>query len=284
MLKGIDVSRFQSDIDWQKVKAAGVQFAIIKAGYGKYAYQEDPCFEDNIKGAYNAGIPVGVYWYSYADTAAEARQEAEVCLTVIKPYKDMITLPVFFDQEYEPAILAAGNSIRTQCCVAFIQVIEAAGYKAGLYGSQDWLDNKIDDSQIPETATVWVAQYGNECTYKGRYTIWQYTSSGKVNGIPGRVDVNEADDSLIVSTADGWNYIGGSWYWYEGGKPVTNAWRKITGESGVPYWYYLGKGGVMLKGWQKIGEEVFYLNEKAAFGVPEGACVITDSRGNVVRE
>lgn len=283
MLKGIDVSRFQSDIDWQKVKESGVQFAIIKAGYGKYAYQEDPCFEDNIEGAYNAGIPVGVYWYSYADTVAEARQEAEVCLTVIKPYKDMITLPVFFDQEYEPAILSAGNSIRTQCCVAFIEAIEAAGYKAGLYGSQDWLDNKIDDSQIPETATVWVAQYGNECTYKGRYTIWQYTSSGKVNGISGRVDVNEADDSLIVSTADGWNYIGENWYWYEGGKPVTNAWRKITEESGVPYWYYLGPGGAMLKGMQKIGDEVFYLNEKAAYGVPEGACIITDSRGNVIR-
>lgn len=281
MLKGIDVSRHQGAIDWGKVKA---DFAIIRAGYGKYAYQEDPCFTDNIEGAYDAGIPVGVYWYSYADTTAEARQEAEVCLTVIKPYKDMITLPVFFDQEYEPAILAAGNSIRTQCCVAFIRAIEAAGYKAGLYGSQDWLDNKIDDSQIPETATVWVAQYGDKCTYKGRYTIWQYTSSGKVNGISGNVDMNEAADDLVLSTVDGWNYIGGKWYWYENGKPVTKCWRKITGESGVPYWYYLGKGGVMLKGWQKIGEQVFYLNEKAAYGVPEGACIITDSRGNVVRE
>jgi len=282
MLKGIDVSHYQGDIDWKKVKATGVQFAIIRAGYGKYAYQEDPCFEDNIEGAYNAGIPVGVYWYSYADTAAEARQEAEACLTVINPYKDMITLPVFFDQEYEPAILAAGNSIRTECCVAFIKAIEAAGYKAGLYGSQDWLDNKIDDSQIPETATVWVAQYSYKCTYTGRYTIWQYTSAGKVDGISGRVDLNQADESLMP-VKDGWNYIGGSWYWYEGGKPVTNCWRKITGESGVPYWYYLGKGGVMLKGWQKIGEEVFCLNEKAAYGVPEGACVITDSRGNVIR-
>lgn len=283
MLKGIDVSRHQGAIDWAKVKAAGVEFAVIRAGYGKYAYQEDPCFEDNIEGAYNAGIPVGVYWYSYADTVAEAKQEAEVCLTVIKPYKDMITLPVFFDQEYEPAILSVGNSIRTQCCVAFIEAIEAAGYKAGLYGSQDWLDNKIDDSQIPATATVWVAQYGSKCTYKGRYTIWQYTSTGKVNGIAGNVDMNEAADELVLSTAEGWNYIGGSWYWYENGKPVTNAWRKITGESGVPYWYYLGKGGVMLKGWQQIGEEVFYLNEKAAYGVPEGACIITDSRGNVIR-
>lgn len=284
MLKGIDVSRHQGAIDWAKVKAAGVQFAIIRAGYGKYAYQEDPCFTDNIEGAYNAGIPVGVYWYSYADTVAEAKREAEVCLTVIKPYKDMITLPIFFDQEYEPAILAAGNSIRTQCCVAFIEAIEAAGYKAGLYGSQDWLDNKIDDSQIPVTATVWVAQYGDKCTYKGRYTIWQYSSTGKMNGISGNVDMNEAADELVLATADGWNYIGGSWYWYEGSKPVTNAWRKVTGASGVLYWYYLGPGGAMLKGWQKIGAEVFYLNEKTAYGVPEGACVITDGRGNVVRE
>ena len=279
MLKGIDVSHHQGAIDWTKVKA---DFALIRAGYGKYAYQEDPEFADNIKGAYNAGIPVGVYWYSYAGDVESAKQEAEVCLQVIEPYRDKITLPVFFDQEYEPAILAAGNSIRTECCVAFIQAIEAAGYKAGLYGSQDWLDNKIDDSQIPETTTVWVAQYGDKCTYKGRYTIWQYTSSGKVDGIPGRVDVNEADESLMP-VKDGWNYIDGSWYWYEGGKPVTNCWRKITGASGVPYWYYLGKGGVMLKGMQKINGKVYYLNPAAAMGVPEGACIITDSNGEVTR-
>lgn len=283
MLQGIDVSHHQGAIDWTKVKAAGVQFAIIRAGYGKYAYQEDPCFEDNIKGAYNAGIPVGVYWYSYADTAAEARQEAEVCLTVIKPYKDMVTLPVFFDQEYEPAILAAGNSIRTECCTAFIAAVEAAGYRAGLYASKDWLDNRIDAKAIPESAVIWVAQYASRCTYTGRHTIWQYTSDGSVDGIKGRVDLNQASDDLLTSTADGWQKIAGGWYWYENGKPVTNCWRKITGSSGVPYWYYLGKGGVMLKGWQKIGEEVFYLNEKAAFGVPEGACIITDSNGEVKR-
>ena len=281
MLKGIDVSHHQGAIDWTKVKA---DFALIRAGYGKYAWQEDPYLEANIQGAAARNIPIGVYWYSYADTIAEAKQEAEVCLTVINPYKDKIVLPVFFDQEYEPAILAAGNSIRTECCVAFIKAIEAAGYKAGLYGSQDWLDNKIDDSQIPETATVWVAQYSNKCTYKGRYTIWQYTSSGKVDGIKGRVDLNQADDDLIISTAVGWQKIAGKWYWYEDGKPVTNCWRKVTGESGVPYWYYLGKGGVMQTGWVKINNEVFYLNPSAAYGVPEGACIITDSRGNVVRE
>lgn len=280
MLKGIDVSHHQGAIDWTKVKA---DFALIRAGYGKYAYQEDPCFEDNIKGAYNAGIPVGVYWYSYADTAAEARQEAEACLTVIKPYKDMITLPVFFDQEYEPAIKAASYQVRTQCCVEFIRAVEAAGYRAGMYASKDWLDNRIDAGALPESCTVWVAQYAGKCTYTGRYTIWQYTSSGKVDGISGRVDLNQADDDLIAPTADGWQKIAGKWYWYEDGKPVTNCWRKITGESGVPYWYYLGKGGVMLKGMQKINGKVYYLNPAAAMGVPEGACIITDSTGEVKR-
>lgn len=281
MLKGIDVSHHQGEIDWGKVKA---DFAFIRAGYGKYAYQEDPEFRENVKGAYNAGIPIGVYWYSYAGTVADAKKEAEVCLQVIEPYRDKISLPVFFDQEYEPGIKAATKAVRTQCCVEFIRAVQAAGYRGGMYASRDWLDNRIDDEQLPEGTTVWVAQYASKCTYKGEYTIWQYSSSGKVDGIKGRVDLNQASDDLIPSTADRWQKIGGGWYWYEDGKPVTNAWRKITGDSGVAYWYYLGKGGVMLTGWQMIGDEVFYLNEKAAFGVPEGACVITDSRGNVVRE
>ena len=281
MLKGIDVSHHQGEIDWTKVKA---DFAIIRAGYGKYAYQEDPEFSENVKGACSAGIPVGVYWYSYAGDVESAKQEAEVCLQVIEPYRDKITLPVFFDQEYEPAIKAASFSTRTRCCTAFIAAVEAAGYRAGMYASKDWLDNRIDAKAIPESAVIWVAQYASRCTYTGRHTIWQYTSDGSVDGIKGRVDLNQASDDLLTSTVDGWQKIAGGWYWYENGKPVTNCWRKITGSSGVPYWYYLGKGGVMLKGWQKIGEEVFFLNPSAAYGVPEGACVITDSRGNVVRE
>lgn len=281
MLKGIDVSRHQGEIDWSKVKA---DFAIVRAGYGKYAYQVDPQFADNVKGAYAAGIPVGVYWYSYAGTVAEAKQEAEVCLQVIAPYKEYIGLPVFFDQEYEPAIKAASYQVRTQCCVEFIRAVEAAGYRSGMYASKDWLDNRIDAGALPESCTVWVAQYGNKCTYKGRYTIWQYTSSGKVDGISGKVDMNQAKDDFVGLISDGWQKVSNKWYWYENGKKVTNAWRKITGASGVPYWYYLGPGGAMLRGMQKINGEIYYLNPAAAYGVPEGACIITDSNGVVKRE
>lgn len=280
MLQGIDVSHHQESIDWAKVTA---DFALIRAGYGKFDFQEDPYLSSNIKGASEKDIPIGVYWYSYADNIADAKKEAEACLKVIAQYRDKIMLPVFFDQEYEPAIKAASYQVRTECCKAFISAVEAAGYRAGMYASKDWLDNRIDAEALPDSCTVWVAQYSNKCTYKGRYTIWQYTSSGKVDGISGRVDLNEADDDLIISTADGWQMIAGKWYWYEDGKPVTNCWRKVTGDSGVAYWYYLGKGGVMQTGWVKINNEVFYLNPSAAYGVPEGACIITDGRGNVIR-
>ena len=127
-LVGLDVSKFQGNVDWAKA-AAGQDFVIIRAGYGRFASQEDPCFKKNVEGAFAAGLPVGVYWYSYAATEAEARQEAEVCLSVIAPYRDKITLPVFFDQEYEPSIIAATKAVRTACCVAFCKVIESAGYR-----------------------------------------------------------------------------------------------------------------------------------------------------------
>ena len=112
-LQGIDVSRYQGTIDWEKV-AKGKDFAIVRAGYGRYENQADPCLKANIEGAYRAGLKnLGVYWYSYAASEEEARKEAETCIAVIAPYKEKLNLPVFFDQEYEPAILAAGRAVRT---------------------------------------------------------------------------------------------------------------------------------------------------------------------------
>lgn len=99
VLKGVDVSRHQGVVDWKKVKAAGIDFAVIRAGYGRYDTQIDSRFKANIEDAKAAGIKyIGVYWYSYAVTAAEGAVEADVCLRAIEPYRDMITLPVFFDQ------------------------------------------------------------------------------------------------------------------------------------------------------------------------------------------
>ena len=277
---GIDVSKHQgSGIDWKKVKADGVKFAIIRAGYGKYLKQEDPCFDENIQGAYNAGINVGVFWYSYASTAADAEKEADVCLQIIKPYQALISLPVFFDQEYEPDILKATTRVRTDCCLAFVKKIQAAGYKAGVYASYDWFMNKLYRAELLDYP-AWVAQYASKCRYtdKNLY-IWQYTSTGKVNGISGNVDQNEGYFELAMK--NGWQKSGSKWYYYEKGQPVKSAWRKITGSNGT-YWYYLGKDGVMLTGLQKINNKLYMLNPAASNGVPEGACIITDKDGVIV--
>lgn len=282
---GIDVSKHQGNIDWSKA-AAGQDFVIIRAGYGRFANQEDPCFKKNIEGASKAGIKnIGVYWYSYAATASEAKLEAQVCLKIIEPYKNIINLPIWFDQEYEPDILNATKVVRTDCVLEFCKVVHDAGYRTGLYASKDWFENKIIESQLPSYCENWVAQYNTTCSYKGAHTVWQYSSTGKVSGISGNVDLNRATAELIkTNTAqDGWVKSGTNWYWYENGKPVTNCWRKITGSNGVYFWYYLGPGGKMLKGMQQINGKVYYLNPTAAMGVPEGALIMTDENGVVDR-
>lgn len=279
MLKGIDVSKHQGNIDWQKVKNAGIQFAFIRAGYGKFASQEDFEFADNVQNAYKAGIPVGVYWYSYAGSVSDAEKEADVCLQVIKPFKALITLPVFFDQEYEPDIKAMTTRQRTDCCLAFIKKIVDAGYQSGLYASYDWFKNMVYRAELLDYS-AWVAQYSSKCSYtdKNLY-MWQYTSEGKVNGISGNVDQNEGYFELTAK--NGWQKSGSKWYYYENGQPVKSAWRKITGSNGT-YWYYLGKDGVMLTGLQKINNKLYMLNPSASNGVPEGACIITDDSGVIV--
>lgn len=283
---GIDVSVHQGTIDWKKVAATGIDFVIIRAGYGKYASQEDKKFKANIEGAHNAGIKnIGIYWYSYQDSVADAKLEAQVCLQVVKPYKDYINLPLFFDQEWEKDILNTTKTVRTNCVIEFCKAIHNAGYRTGLYASTSWYNDQITASSLPSYCENWVAQYNTSCTYKGDYVVWQYSSTGKVNGIQGNVDMNKAKASLIKASAsqEGWVKSGSNWYWYEKGKAVTNCWRKITGDSGVAYWYYLGPGGKMLKGMQQIQGKIYYLNPTAALGVPEGALIMTDENGVVNR-
>ena len=275
---GIDVSKHQGNIDWQKVKNAGIQFTFIRAGYGKFASQEDPEFSDNIQNAYKAGIPVGVYWYSYAGSVADAEKEADTCLQVIKPFKALITLPVFFDQEYEPDIKAMTTRQRTDCCLAFIKKIQAAGYKSGVYASYDWFMNKLYRAELLDYP-AWVAQYASKCQYtdKNLY-IWQHTSTAKISGIVGNVDQDVGYFDLTPE--NGWYREDGDWYWYENRVPVKSVWRKVKGANGT-FWYYLGKDGVMLKGMQKVNGKIYFFNERAALGIPEGAMILTSKDGDV---
>ncbi|MCD8143490.1 MAG: peptidoglycan-binding protein [Clostridiales bacterium] len=185
--RGIDVSKWQGTIDWEKVAAAGIQFAFIRAGYGSSARQKDSKFEANYKGAKAAGLLVGAYWYSYATTKAGGQKEATACLEVIAGKS--FDLPVYFDQEYEADIVALSNSTRTAICKAFCATIQAGGYTTGIYASTDWLNNKLDYASLTDYS-IWAAQYASKCTCKADYDIWQYSSKGSVPGISGNVDMD----------------------------------------------------------------------------------------------
>lgn len=188
MKKGIDVSRWQGDIDWKKVKAAGIDFAIIQAGYGRELSQKDQKFEQNYNGCKAAGMPCGVYWYSYARTEAEAEQEAAVCLEIIRGRQ--LEYPVFFDVE-EPAVLRLGKAQVSKVVRAFLRKVEAAGWFVGLYTSAHHLRDYIEDD-VKQRYTVWVAHYGvSKPDYSGSYGMWQKSSTGSVDGISGNVDADE---------------------------------------------------------------------------------------------
>lgn len=186
-LKGIDVSEWQGTIDWRKVAKDGVQFAVIHAGYGRELSQKDKCFERNYAGARAAGIKVGAFWYSYADSVARAEQEARTCLKVLDGKH--LDLPVFFDQEYEPGILKLSTKTRTDIVLKFLETIKAAGRPCGLYSSTDFITNKLQAKRLT-AYPLWIAEYGSKLHYTGKVWAWQYTDKGRVAGIKGRVDMD----------------------------------------------------------------------------------------------
>ena len=193
-MAGIDVSRWNEEINWNKVKDEGVKYAIIRAGYrGSVTgtLVEDWYFKKNVEGATAAGIPVGLYFFTQATTEVEAVEEASMVLSLCKNYD--ITYPIFIDTEGAGGNGRADNldkKTRTSICQAFCQTIRSAGYQAGIYASKNWLKNNIDTSVLPDNIYIWLAEYGDAVTYDGKYHMWQYTSSGRILGIEGRVDLN----------------------------------------------------------------------------------------------
>ena len=190
---GIDVSKWQKEIDWDKVKNEGVDFAIIRCGYrGSVtgSLVEDPYFEQNIKGARAAGIKVGVYFFTQAVNEVEAVEEASMVISLVRDYE--LQYPVFIDTEG-----AGGNGRadslnveeRTAVCEAFCTTVKNAGLEAGVYASRNWYNNKLTVSTL-ESYAIWLAEYRSVPLYQGYYQMWQYTSKGKINGINGNVDLN----------------------------------------------------------------------------------------------
>lgn len=187
-MKGIDVSKWQGNIDFNAVKKAGIDFVIIRAGYGREVSQKDTYFERNYAGAKAAGLHVGAYWYSYADTAGDAEKEARACLEVIKGKQ--FDFPIYFDLE-EKKQLDKGAAFCSELVRVFCTTLENAGYFAGLYISRYYLQHNIEP-KTAERFAVWVAEYGPKLNYSGQYGVWQYSGSGKVVGVIGNVDLDTA--------------------------------------------------------------------------------------------
>lgn len=188
---GIDVSKWNKEIDWNAVKEDGVKFAIIRCGYRGSktgALVEDPYFKKNLEGAKAAGIKVGVYFFTQAVTEIEAVEEASMVLSLTEGYS--LELPIFIDTEGAGGRADSLNvEDRTAVCRAFCDTIESGGCRAGIYASRNWYNTKIKGAEF-DKYVKWLAEYRKEPLYAGKYDIWQYTSSGNINGIEGRVDMN----------------------------------------------------------------------------------------------
>lgn len=267
---GIDVSEWNEKLDWKKIKAPGIKFAIIRTGYG--AGNVDKCWEHNIEGAISVGIPIGIYHFSYALNVEEVKKEAAFCLSLIKPYKDYITLPVYYDFEYDTVEKAKkkgvtlGKNEFNKHTVAFCEAIKAGGFTPGVYYNLDYYNNYCDMSKVGGYSQ-WYAQYSSTPSSKvSGYDMWQYGSSGAIAGINCRFDMNYADESFLTKYTnqyeEGWVLDDvGWWYRYADGSWPAGRWFYVdtwyyAGDNGYiyqdkfvkhtdGYWYYLGSDGRM---------------------------------------
>ena len=198
--EGIDVSKWDGTINWSKVKAAGTDFAIIRAGYTGYgngSQYTDDTYATNMKNAAAVGMPVGVYIYSQATTTAEAKKEAQFCLNAVKGYS--IKLPIVMDVEfaedsggYTGRLYQAklSKSQQTSICLAFCETIAAAGYTPMVYANRSMLTDNMNASTISAKYPIWLANYTTSTSYSGDYSYWQYSETGRVDGINTAIECN----------------------------------------------------------------------------------------------
>lgn len=192
---GIDVSRWNGTIDWNKVKAAGIDFAIIRVGYRGYGTGQlvkDHFAIENLKGATAAGLKIGVYVFSQAINLEEAVEEASMALEMVKGYK--LDYPIFIDSEYSTSAKDGradhiSTALRTAICDAFCKTVANSGYRTGIYASKSWFQYQLNVAEL-EKYHIWVAHYTTATDYARRYDMWQYTASATVPGISGSVDMN----------------------------------------------------------------------------------------------
>ncbi len=184
MIPGIDISEWQGHVDFNAVKASGVKFVLIRAGYGRPASQEDRYFAEHYTQAKAAGLQVGAYWYSYAISPTDAAIEARACLTVLG--NRHFDFPIYFDLE-EKWQFANGRNFCDSLVKSFCSILEQNGCYAGLYISRSSLQNYISTA-VAQRYAIWIAEYGSRCNYR----IWQHSSTGSVPGVNGNCDLDYA--------------------------------------------------------------------------------------------
>ena len=194
---GIDVSKYQSGLDWNKIKKSGVSFVIIRIGYRGYGAAgnlvKDPMFEEHFTNARNAGLKVGVYFFTQAVNEAEAQEEAEGCNWALNGR--MLDYPIFYDTEASTAPHGTGRADglgvedRTKCAIAFCERVKELGYKPGVYASTTWYRKRVDYNTLRSRYTIWNAHYGVSSSPIG-CDLWQGTEKARINGYSGELDAN----------------------------------------------------------------------------------------------
>ena len=257
--QGIDVSEHQGRIDWNAVKASGIDFAILRVGFGAPSWggRVDYQFNRNISECERLGIPYGVYIYSYAFDNQQAADEASMVINCLSGHNPR--LPVYYDLE-DNSIIANGRQtgIASRAQV-FCNRISVAGYEPGIYANLNWFNNILTDSVFKSSSwDHWIAQYNSQCDYTGNYSFWQYKSNGKVPGINGNVDMNYAyvDVSLYH-----WQLIDSTWYYAASNGKAYAGWLF---QSGTWYWLEPDAGGAMATGLHECNGSLYWFNSSGA--------------------
>lgn len=275
--RGMDVSYWQGLINWERVKADDIDFAILRCGYVKTLGrpQVDQQWKRNAQECERLGIPYGVYIYLYAKTVEAAKAEADHVINTLKGFSP--TYPVYFDLEEKSLESTSNRMLLANMASAFCDKIAAAGYTPGIYANTNWWNNYLTDPVFDQWER-WVAQYNSKCSYtRGSYRLWQCSASGKVDGIVGNVDLDLEFDGAFASNPvrKTWVKVGSNWYLRDSGGNNLIGWQVVDGQryylaaSGVMQtgwvsyegsWYYLSGSGAMKTGWARSGGKWYYLD------------------------
>lgn len=236
LARGVSVAKYQGDIDWNRVAADDISFAIARIGY---VDSPDPYYDQYMRGAAASGLKTGVYLYSIADTVEKAAEEARYAVRMAKEYK--ISYPIAMDVESKN-IGDVSKQELTDIINTFCKIVQDSGFHPIVFSYNDWLVNRMDTSQIPYD--IWYARYGTTHEYPNR-TIWQCTEEGRVDGINGNVCIEMAfKDYSQVIPSEGWKCIDGNWYYYKDYQKYTG-WQQLDGRM-----YYMdpANDGIMTAG------------------------------------